>query len=206
MGQSQYYPVPDTGVGGTVNAITLATGQGLTSLTNGDLFFFTATSGNNTGPVTLDVDGIGAVSLRRSDGIGGSEDLEVADIPGNAPVLALYGSHFSEFYYIPVHLGSAARRNVGLSAGDVPFLESGGVLDDSVIPAGIARDSEIEDWAKTGNVDAVPEPKIPAVHRPRLGGRGFVHWARPRPAARLRSRGGAARTRSTWTRASTRHR
>ena len=56
-GSGNYFVIPSSSVGGTGNAVTLTTGQGLTALTHGMLFYFVAQNAN-TGTVTVDIDGI----------------------------------------------------------------------------------------------------------------------------------------------------
>ena len=51
------YTIPDADVGGTANAITLTTGESLTSVPWGTLIFFHIQT-TNTGPVTVSVDGL----------------------------------------------------------------------------------------------------------------------------------------------------
>ena len=57
---SKYYPVGLSGVGGTVNAIALTTGLNLSSYLHGMAVYFVTMSGDNTGNMTINVDGIGA--------------------------------------------------------------------------------------------------------------------------------------------------
>ena len=118
-----YFPVPDSGVGGTANAITLTSGDSLSAYANGQRFFFSANS-NNTGAVTVNVDGIAAVSVQRSSGTGSSQTLTGGEIAADDPYTVIYGSDDNAFYLLPDLQGTAARRNVGDSEHDVAVLQS----------------------------------------------------------------------------------
>ena len=133
-GTQNYFPILDAGVGGTANAITLTTGESLTALVGGMLFFFNSTL-TNTGGTTVDVDGIGTRNIQRSNfrlagGVAntGSESLEGGEITGNDPIMLVYGSRFDEFYLLPSRAGTAAYRNVGTDALDVIALDADGNL------------------------------------------------------------------------------
>ena len=136
-GTQFYYPIPDADVGGTGNAITVTTGESLTSYTQGMMVFFKSIDINNAGGVTINVDGIGTRrNLRMGDGTGGSTDLALGEITSDDPIFAVYGEQFDEFYFIPGHMGGAAQRNVGLVLGDVVELETGDMFPSSVLGAG----------------------------------------------------------------------
>ena len=65
--QSSHFIIPDSGVGGTPSAVTLSTGFNLTEVIDGATFYFRP-SGTSTNNVTINVDGLGAHSVIRSDG------------------------------------------------------------------------------------------------------------------------------------------
>lgn len=67
-------------VGGTADALTLTTGLTLTAITSGQRFWMVPTA-NNTGAATLDVDGIGAQTLKTIDGSDLPADYLRASIP-----------------------------------------------------------------------------------------------------------------------------
>lgn len=85
----QYVPA----VGGTADAITLTNAPGLTitAYVEGQVFHFKAAS-QNTGAVTVDVDGVGAKTVKRFDG---STDLLAGDIRAGSLVEIRYdGTNF----------------------------------------------------------------------------------------------------------------
>ena len=132
-GGGNYYPIPDSDVGGTGNAITLTTGQSLSAYANGQMFFFNSNAAN-TGATTVDVDGIGARAVNRSSGQGSSQALQGGEITNADPVMVVYSTEFNEFQFLPLHIGTAAQRNVGNSEHQLPVLQS----DDSLTAAHIA--------------------------------------------------------------------
>ena len=162
-GTQHYYPIPDTGVGGTGDAVTLSTGETLSSYTNGLMVYFNSTDAN-TGAVTLAVDGLAAIPLRGSNGRGSATDLPARAITGSDPVLAVYDSAFNEFNFIPGHQGTAAQRNIGIFEFDVPELGTNGLLPVSTLaPSGtvgqaLLRTAAGQEW---GDVS---------------GGAGRNHW------------------------------
>ena len=133
-GTQNYFPILNANVGGTANAITLTTGQSITVLTGGMLFFFNSTL-TNTGATTVNIDGIGTRSIQRSNfrlsgdvANTGSETLEGGEITSNDPIMLVYGSQFDEFYLLPSRAGTAAYRNVGTDPLDVIALDASGNL------------------------------------------------------------------------------
>ena len=154
VGTQLYFPVPDSGVGGTANAITLTSGDSLSSYANGQRFFFSANS-NNTGAVTVNVDGIAAVSVQRSSGTGSSQTLTGGEITADDPITIVYGSDDNAFYLLPDLQGTAARRNVGLAVGNLVEVIAGGTFPANVIPiiqrVGIAGDAINDARLDTGN-------------------------------------------------------
>ena len=130
----RHFVVPNSGVGGSGNAITLDTGQSLTSLQHGDFFFFTSTA-SNTGATTVTVDTASAVAIERADGQGASSGLTGGEITSNDPIFLIYTSAFGgKLYFMPARAGTAAFRNAGAATNDVPILGSGGALSLGVIP------------------------------------------------------------------------
>ena len=154
VGTQLYFPVPDSGVGGTANAITLTSGDSLSSYANGQRFFFSANS-NNTGAVTVNVDGIAAISVQRSSGTGSSQALTGGEITADDPITVVYGSDDNAFYLLPDLQGTAARRNVGLAVGNLVEVIAGGTFPANVIPiiqrVGIAGDAINDARLDTGN-------------------------------------------------------
>ena len=154
VGTQLYFPVPDSGVGGTANAITLTSGDSLSSYANGQRFFFSANI-NNTGAVTVNVDGIAAISVQRSSGSGSSQALTGGEITADDPITVVYGSDDNAFYLLPDLQGTAARRNVGLAVGNLVEVIAGGTFPANVIPiiqrVGIAGDAINDARLDTGN-------------------------------------------------------
>lgn len=75
---------------GTANAIIIALKSPLTSYVTGQQFKFQA-SGANTGPVTINVDGVGVKTIKRSDGT----TLQSGDIPaGSINTIDYDGTNF----------------------------------------------------------------------------------------------------------------
>ena len=155
-GSSFYYPIALSDVGGTANAITLTTGQSLTSYETGQLFFFNSIA-QNTGAVTLNVDGVGALQFRKSNGLGGGSPMTGGEITTQDPIFAVYDARFNEFYWIPGHLGTAAQRDIGSSEDHVPILGANGVLNANRLASGgtdgqvLARTSSGTQWVDAGD-------------------------------------------------------
>ena len=139
-GSRNYYPIPDSDVGGTGDAIILTSGSNITAYTNGLMVYFNSFAAN-TGAVTIDLDGIGPRRFLGSSGRGTGADLLANAITDADPLLAVYDADFDQFYMIPVHQGTAAQRNVGDAEHDVAVLQS----DDSFLashlaPGGVSGD------------------------------------------------------------------
>ena len=71
-----YFAIPDTDVGGTREAITLTTGENLTSLVNGMRFFFRTGTQENSGQVTISIDGLTPVLLLKLRDTGVDIDVD----------------------------------------------------------------------------------------------------------------------------------
>lgn len=82
-------------VGGTADAITLSPSPAITSYDSGAMFTFKATD-INTGTVTINISGIGAVPLRKfGDDVDGIVELSPADIITNNVLTIVYiGTYF----------------------------------------------------------------------------------------------------------------
>ena len=80
-----------TGVGGTADAITMAAALSTNAYVAGQRFSFTMGASANTGAVTVNVNGIGAVALTKR----GATALVAGDLPANARILMEYdGTQF----------------------------------------------------------------------------------------------------------------
>mgnify|MGYP002725572291 CR=1 FL=1 len=84
-------------VGGTADAITLTMSPVTSSYVDGYTVFFTATA-NNTGAVTVDIDGLGAKSVKKN----GNVNLEVNDLQTNVIYGIAYNASTDEFKMITV--------------------------------------------------------------------------------------------------------
>ena len=105
-----YYAIARAKVGGTANAITLTTGESLSPVPHGSIFFFEAQEAN-TGGVTIAVDGQQARNVNRSDGAGAGTELTGGEITASDPILVVYESEFGLFHWIPGHMGLLAQLN-----------------------------------------------------------------------------------------------
>ena len=132
-GAVNYHAVPNSGVGGTANGITLTTGLDLTELPHGAQFFFTP-SVANTGAVTVNVDTIGNRMLRLSDKGAGSAALQGGDLSTSSPIIIAYDDARNRFVLVAYALGSASRVDVGIEENNVPLLGVGGRLAADLLP------------------------------------------------------------------------
>ena len=97
-------------VGGTANAIVLTTGFSVSALVPGFSLDFFA-SGNNTGSVTVAVDGLTAKDLVRP----GNVALQPNDLISGAPYRAVYNGA----YFLLQAGGAGLQQGYGLKIGDV---------------------------------------------------------------------------------------
>ena len=137
-GGGVYYPIDASNVGGTRNDVTLSTTQSLAVYVHGMMVFFEQGSNFNTGAMTLDVDGLGPVAFRRSDGAGGREEFPLRGISGGELVIAVYDSDADVFSWAGGTLGSASARNIGELEGTVALLGTGGRFIRGRLPSEIA--------------------------------------------------------------------
>jgi microcystin-dependent protein len=84
------------GTGGTSTALTLTTNQGFDSLTNlhAKVIAFTMNVTNGAGPVTLNVDGLGAKPIQATAGV----DLPAGVLIQGTPYVAIYNNVAATFY------------------------------------------------------------------------------------------------------------
>lgn len=84
------------GTGGTSTALTLATNQGFDSLVNlhAKVIAFTMNVTNGAGPVTLNVDGLGAKPIQATPGV----DLPAGVLIQGTPYVAIYNNVANTFY------------------------------------------------------------------------------------------------------------
>ena len=121
------YTITNANVGGTADAITLTTGDLLAEVPWGTYFFFHAQL-NNTGPVTVSVDGLAAEQLELGDGAGAVTNLVADDLRATFPYILIKNADAS-FAVFPPNLGRAAWHNTGTGEGDVALLGSGGLFN-----------------------------------------------------------------------------
>ena len=142
------------------NTFALTTGFSLTSLQNGDRFYFRATA-TNTNVSNANVDSIGDDEIRALNRQGNGD----ASLPGgfiqlNMHYILTWDEPDGHFRIEPVELGTIVRKNFGDREFEIPDLESGGVWHPDRIPSEIARLDEIYDWAEEGNTDDIPTNKL----------------------------------------------
>lgn len=78
--------------GGTANAITISPSPAITAYAAGQAFIFVLGASNNTGTVTLNVNGLGAQTVNRADG---TSALSAGEMPANSVIVAVYdGTNF----------------------------------------------------------------------------------------------------------------
>ena len=153
--EQHYYPVPDAGVSG-VNNIVLTTGQSLTDLTDGLVVSFRPPA-VNTGNVTINVDSIGASSFRKNDGVGGSVEFAAGELVLFEVVFAVYSENNNRFFWAGGRLGTATRRNTGVSDGDIALLEAGGRFVTGRLPANTVYRSGATFTGATGGITPVAD-------------------------------------------------
>ena len=123
---SSHFIIPDSGVGGSPSAVTLSTGFNLTEVIDGATFYFRP-SGTSTNNVTINVDGLGAHSVIRSDGsVNGTQGAQGRDLQPYAQVVWDGDTSPSTFHLQVGIAGTAVKANTGTSNGDLAFLGSGG--------------------------------------------------------------------------------
>ena len=132
-GTGRYYRIINANVAGGANNIQLTTGESISSLSNGDLFFFRSNH-SPTGTTMVTIDGLDAVSLRRSNGSGGSEEFQGGEFNADAPVLMVYDAQADHLFLGAARVGTAASYNVGTLEGEVPVIGAGDVLSEDLIP------------------------------------------------------------------------
>ena len=111
--------------GGTADAITGALSPALPAYITGQGFRFKAT-GNNTGPVTVNLNSLGAKALTKN----GTNALVAGDlISGAVYSIAYDGNQFQVISGVAIGgLGTAAYLNAGTAAGNLPQLDGTGKL------------------------------------------------------------------------------
>ena len=95
----RYFPVDSTGLAGTADAIELTTGRALAGLAGGDMMWFQVET-DNTAAVTMAVDGIAAVDLKKIDSDGAYQDLAAGEITDGMPLLVAYDGEAGDFYIV----------------------------------------------------------------------------------------------------------
>ena len=109
----KYYPISAANVEGTANAIELTTGSGLSVLAGGDMFWFLVES-DNTGVVTLEIDGITAKDLQKISSSGSYADLDSGDLSDGNPVLCLYDAEADVLYILHTPVIDSATQSSGV--------------------------------------------------------------------------------------------
>lgn len=99
--ESPYY-VLSSFVGGTQNTITLNPNPGISAYSGGQTFYFTAGYAN-TGNVTINVNGVGAKSVRKVIYTGVYSELTSSDIVANKTVNVIYDATTDYFIFMAQH-------------------------------------------------------------------------------------------------------
>ena len=135
-GNARQFIIPISDAGGTVNDITITTGENIT-LQNGDEFYFVAPTATNTGDVTITVDGNAAFELVKSDGLGTRIQMGVGELRQHGYDLIRFTRGFvDEFTWESAIQGNAAAYNVGILAGNLVALNSAAVIDSDRLGTG----------------------------------------------------------------------
>ena len=134
--QSSYFVIPDSDVGGGTTSITLTTGFNLSSIPNGATFLFNPTGSSNNN-ATINVDGLGAFAVQKSDGNNGTEPATANDLRPNAQVV-FYATTSPQRFHLQVGIaGTGAQASVGTSNGDLAELGSNGRFAVARMPANV---------------------------------------------------------------------
>ena len=121
-----HYDIPPARVGGTATAITLTTGDNLTSIPSGTTFFFTPESTSNSNTLTINVDGIGAFVVLKSNGVNGTRGARAIDLFPVSQVVWEGDTSPNSFYLQAGIIGTAAHFNHGTGNGEIAVLGSNG--------------------------------------------------------------------------------
>ena len=152
--RAPFFPITLANVGGTADAITVTTGRSLSALINGMLVAF-VTGFANTGAVTVNVDGQGAIDVRTIN----NRALVTGDVLLNEPLMLWYSADAAVFFIVPIWLGNAARRDVGDDDGNVVVLGPNGLipvpyLPPEFVPASSDLTYQIN-WNEQGNITGI---------------------------------------------------
>ena len=133
-GSQRTFVVPDSGVGGTVDAIELTTGLSI-SLNDGDDFRFTP-SGVNTGAVGIAVDGspAGALYHFKNDTL---RLFNAGDLIAE-PVIVTYDEGSTRFLWRPQGASTSSYYEVGVGNRDIAILGMNGTFS----PARFGQDGQ----------------------------------------------------------------
>ena len=145
-GNARAFIIPISSAGGTVNDITITTGQNIT-LQNGDEFYFVAPTATNTGDVTITVDSNTTLALVKSNGLGARIQMAPGETRRHGYDLIRYTRGFvDEFTWESAIQGNAAAYNVGILEGNLVTLNSDTVIDSNRLGTGGAA-GEVLTWA-----------------------------------------------------------
>ena len=115
----RYFAIPTTNVSGDADNYILSTGDNLGTLAHGDRFFFHPPA-NNNGALTIMIDSVAALTLRKSNGQGGLRDSQDNDLYANVPTIVTYDESTDNLQLGIATIGSAAYRNAGVGSGRNP--------------------------------------------------------------------------------------
>ena len=131
----RYFAIPTANVSGDADNYILSTGDNLGTLSHGDRFFFHPPA-NNNGALTITIDSVAALTLRKSNGQGGHRDSQDNDLYANVPTIVTYDESTDNLQLGIATIGSAAYRNAGVGSSEIPILGAGGILDTERLAAG----------------------------------------------------------------------
>ena len=145
-GNAREFIIPISDAGGTVNDITITTGENIT-LQNGDEFYFVAPTATNTGDVTITVDSNTTLELVKSDGLGARIQMAPGETRRHGYDLIRFTRGFvDQFTWESAIQGNAAAYNVGILEGNLVTLNTNAVIDSNRLGTGGAA-GEVLTWA-----------------------------------------------------------
>ena len=100
---------------------------------------FSTPTGSSNNDATINVDGLGAFAVQKSDGNNGTIPASANDLRPNAQVV-WYGETSPQRFHLQVGIaGTGAQANVGTSDGDIAELGSGGRFALGRMPGNVLR-------------------------------------------------------------------
>ena len=144
-----YFVIPEANVGGTADAVELTTGENLTALQDGMRFFYRSGFSDNTGAVTIAVDGLSAAQLGKHSDTSTQTAMDAGDLVASGFNEIIYSAAGDRFLWQPASVGSASTRNIGNVEHRIPVLGTGGVFDTARLAPG-GTDDQVLTRTATG--------------------------------------------------------